>query len=195
MTGAQSVPFPKIDDDRLLDRLTEVFRVHGYEGASLSRISKATGLKRGSLYHRFPGGKDEMAQAVLKRADDWFASHVLAPLAEPGDPAARVRKVADRLKRFYFGGDRSCLLDTLSLGEPGTPLREHVEQSISAWLDEFAGIAGEAGHTGAAARRRAEDALVRIQGSLVLARATGGTKPLGRVLKDLTAILIDPAGH
>ncbi len=188
------MPAPKIDDNRLLDRLTKVFRLHGYEGASLSRIAEATGLKRASLYHRFPGGKEAMAQAVLERADDWFGSHVLAPLAEPGDPAARVKKVADRLMRFYFGGERSCLLDTLSLGDPGTALREHVEQSISAWLAAFARISREAGHTTADARRRAEEALVRIQGALVLARATENPKPLGRALKDLTEILIDPAG-
>ncbi|TGQ06111.1 helix-turn-helix domain-containing protein, partial [Mesorhizobium sp. M00.F.Ca.ET.217.01.1.1] len=41
----------------------EVFREHGYEGASLALIGAATGLGKGSLYHFFPGGKEEMARA------------------------------------------------------------------------------------------------------------------------------------
>lgn len=45
--------------------LAEVFREHGFEGASLSLLSKATGLGKGSLYNFFPGGKEEMMEAVL----------------------------------------------------------------------------------------------------------------------------------
>ncbi len=60
------MPPSKVNENQLLDRLTGVFRLHGYEGASLSRIAKATGLQRASLYFRFPGGKEEMAEAVLR---------------------------------------------------------------------------------------------------------------------------------
>jgi len=52
----------KITDAQLTDALTDVFRTYGYEGATLSRISEATGLQRASLYHRFPGGKEAMAR-------------------------------------------------------------------------------------------------------------------------------------
>ena len=45
--------------------LAEVFREHGYEGASLALISEATGLGKGSLYNFFPDGKEEMAACVL----------------------------------------------------------------------------------------------------------------------------------
>jgi hypothetical protein len=48
----------------------------GYrEGASLSLISEATGLGKGCLYHFFPGGKEEMADAVLSEIDGWFENH------------------------------------------------------------------------------------------------------------------------
>src|SRR5437762_12723369 len=49
----------------LLPVLGEVFRAHGYEGATLALITEATGLGKGSLYHFFPGGKAQMAAAVL----------------------------------------------------------------------------------------------------------------------------------
>src|SRR3954469_22668198 len=49
----------------VLPVLGEVFREHGFEGASLSLIGERTGLGKGSLYLFFPGGKEEMATAVL----------------------------------------------------------------------------------------------------------------------------------
>ena len=45
----------------VLPQLAEVFRAHGYEGATLALISDATGLGKGSLYNFFPGGKEQMA--------------------------------------------------------------------------------------------------------------------------------------
>ncbi|MEM8810542.1 MAG: TetR/AcrR family transcriptional regulator, partial [Cyanobacteria bacterium P01_G01_bin.38] len=41
--------------DAAIAKLTPVFRRYGYEGASLSMLSKATGLGKASLYHHFPG--------------------------------------------------------------------------------------------------------------------------------------------
>ena len=74
----------------LLTQLAEVFRAHGYEGATLALISQATGLGKGSLYNYFPGGKDALLLAVaqyeagrvledqqphLGRLDSWNAWH------------------------------------------------------------------------------------------------------------------------
>jgi TetR/AcrR family transcriptional regulator, lmrAB and yxaGH operons repressor len=182
------MPAKKIDEAFLIDQLGKVFRIHGYEGASLSLIAEATGLKRASLYHRFPGGKEEMAEAVLTHVDDWFGSHILAPLSEPGKPAARIEEMAKRLSDFYGSGRYSCLLDSLSIGEDGV-IRKHIDKSVKAWLGALVKVARESGLRPALAKERAEEALIGIQGALVLSRATGETKPFQRVLKNLPQLL------
>ena len=72
-----------IDNDSLFEKISDAFRADGYEGASLSRLSEATGLKKASLYHRFPGGKEQMASEIL----DWdvgrLAEDVSADLVKP----------------------------------------------------------------------------------------------------------------
>jgi len=180
---------PKVQDRDLLCRLSQVFRQHGYEGASLSRIAKATGLQRASLYHRFPGGKEEMADAVLAYVDELFGNDLLAPLFSDLPPAQRVKEMAKRLRGFYERGQASCLLDTMSLGGEEDPIKRHVAKSFDAWLSALAAVAREAGLTPALARRRAEDALMRFQGGLVMARATGNIKPFERVLGELPDLL------
>lgn len=174
----------EIEDDKLLDGLVRVFQAYGYEGASMSRIAESTGLGRASLYHRFPGGKEEMALAALGRADNIFGDYVLAPLAEKGEPAERVRRMASRMSEFYDKGRNSCLLDTLSMGDEEA-LQRPIKNSFAALTGALAAIARETGATSGAAKRRAEKALLELHGALVFARASGDTKPFQRVMKDL----------
>ncbi len=180
----------KISNAELLNRLTEVFRTHGYDGASLSKISEATRLKRASLYHRFPGGKTEMAEAVLVRAGEWLATNALAPLGESGPPEDRLRKMAKKLDVFYEGGRRSCLLDALSFGVEEGGIRDHQRAGMEAWIEAIATMLLESGIPQPTARERAEDALMRIQGGLVMARAKGDPLPFQRTLRSLPQDLL-----
>lgn len=183
------MPAAKVDDAALLERLTAVFQRYGYEGASLTRLCEATGLQRASLYHRFPGGKEQMAEAVLEGVALWLETHVLQPLRGAGSPEQRVRQMAGQLDALYRGGERSCLLDTLSLGDAGGPFRTAVRAAAQSWLGAMEKVAREAGRSRAAARRLAEGALVRIEGSLVVARTTGSPGAFRRALDGLPALL------
>ena len=184
------MPITKVNDEELLDRLTDVFRTHGFEGASLSRISEATGLQRASLYHRFPGGKEEMAKAVLERAGQWLGNRVLAPLSGPGQPAERIRKMAQELHLFYGGGRHSCLLDSLSFGFEDNDIKQHVREGMRGWVEALAKIAREAGVPTKKARQQAQDAISCIQGGLVLARVLNDTSPFERTLQNLPSVIL-----
>ena len=81
-----------IEEGELMLRLSSVFRDVGYEGATLTILSKATGLKKASLYHRFPDGKEQMAREVLETAGAWLDENILAPLKGEGEPEVRVKR-------------------------------------------------------------------------------------------------------
>jgi len=179
----------KIDDEQLLAGLLSVFQTHGYGAASLSLIAEATGLQRASLYHRFPGGKEQMAEAVLEQADRQFDECVLAPLRSDARPGLRVRRMAEQLAAHYDGGRCSCLLETLSMAGGPPSVRAHVKRTFGLWLKAMAAVAREAGASPAVARKRAEDAIMQVQGGLVFARAARDRKPFERVLSGLPALL------
>ncbi|WP_456428804.1 TetR/AcrR family transcriptional regulator [Rhodocaloribacter sp.] len=179
--------------DSVTDKLIDVFRSHGYEGASLSLLAEATGLKRASLYYRFPGGKREMAEAVLAEVNDFFAAHVVGPLLSAEEPGARVRLAVQGLKAFYEDGRKSCLLDVLSLGEGGALFRPLICRMFTALKDALAAVARDSGHDPVTAERLAEEAVIRIQGALVLARGCNDPTPFLRVVDDLPAFLLLPA--
>lgn len=180
---------PKLSEKELIERLTNVFQEYGFEGASLTRISQNTGLEKASLYHRFPGGKDQMAEAVVNFVAHCFVSELLAPLSGEGPLQDRIKLCATRLQAFYAKGTRSCVLDTMSLPAGSPDLRSAVESTHKIWTDSFAAVSKEAGHSPSQSRQRAEEAVIGIHGALVLARATGNTKPFGRMLARLPELL------
>ena len=50
--------------ERILDASTELFRRQGYAGTGLKSVVDKAGAPFGSLYHHFPGGKDQLGAGV-----------------------------------------------------------------------------------------------------------------------------------
>jgi AcrR family transcriptional regulator len=182
---------PLIEDDDLLARLGGVFRDVGYEGATLAMLAAATGLQKASLYHRFPGGKEQMAREVLVDAGAWLERNILAPLREQGDPALRIAAMVQRLDEFYSGGRQACLLNMLSSGRIADgPFTGLIRDVFEAWVGALTAVLIDAGIDRKAARRRADRAIMMLHGSLVFARGVGTTRPFRNFLKSLPEELL-----
>jgi TetR/AcrR family transcriptional repressor of lmrAB and yxaGH operons len=169
----------------LLGALGEVFRTHGYEGASLTLITQATGLGKGSLYNFFPGGKEQMAAEVLAEIDGWFERNVFLPLRESKDAKRGVDDMFDAVERYFHSGRRVCLVGVFALGSARDHFGHGVHGYFRRWADALEGALRRSGVGAAEARERAEDILLGIQGALVLARANADPKVFGRALKRL----------
>lgn len=154
----------------LLPVLGECFREHGYEGASLARIGAATGLGKGSLYHFFPGGKEEMAAAVLAEIDAWFDAEVFAPLRD-WDTAAGIESMFGSCAAYFQSGRRVCLVGAFALSDTRDRFAAAVRAYFVRWIDALAAALSRNGQAEDEARRRAEAAVAGIQGAIVLARA------------------------
>lgn len=175
---------PLIPRDEVLNRLTRVFRENGY-GATLSQLSQVTGLQRASLYHYFPGGKEEMATAVVERSNAVLEHEIIAPLHGPGSPATRLRAMMRSVDRYFAGGTESCLLGSLT-NSPGTHgFESHIKAGFTAWIDAIAGVLTEAGLTRRTARIRAQNAIFAIEGALLVCHGIGDTGPFRRLLREL----------
>ena len=54
--------------DRLVATTAELFQRQGFNGTSVKQITDGAEATTGSLYHFFPGGKDELAAEVIRTA-------------------------------------------------------------------------------------------------------------------------------
>lgn len=167
--------------DDLIPALAEIFRRHGYEGASVGVIVKETGAGRGSLYHFFPGGKAEMADAVLADISDWFETNIFAPLAAA--PARQaLPAMAAALETYFRSGRRICLVGAFALDDVRDRFAARIRAYFTRWLDALSLCLMRDGRPAAAAREEAIAILAAIQGGIVLARATGDGAAFGTAL-------------
>lgn len=183
-----------VEDEELMARLSRVFRDVGYEGATLAVLSDATGLKKASLYHRFPGGKEQMAREVLERAGAWLEEHILAPLKGDGEPEDRITAMVKQLDMFYSGGKQACLLNMLSSSRIHEgPFTAAIKQIFEAWIEALSAVISDVGVDKKVARTRAERGVIMLQGSLVFSRGIGTTRPFREFLKSLPGELLGGA--
>ncbi|MBB5953900.1 AcrR family transcriptional regulator [Saccharothrix tamanrassetensis] len=180
---------PSVRDDDLSDRLAEVFREAGYEGASLGALSEAAGLRRASLYHRFPDGKVQMAEAVLERVERLFA-HALQPMREDPDVRAGITRSARLIDGLYGGGLLSCVMDSMTLGGVPETVRQRAAEIAESWISTMADAARRGGRSRSAARTSAEDAFALVEGGLVHGRLFGDSGPFQRALTRLPDLLL-----
>ncbi|MCW8962149.1 MAG: TetR/AcrR family transcriptional regulator [Gammaproteobacteria bacterium] len=165
--------------------LGEVFREHGYSGTSLSEITLRTGLGKSSLYHFFPNGKKEMAEAVLDHITDWFEQNVFMPLRDSDDPVSGLRKMFREVDRYFYSGKRICLVGAFALDDTRDHFEARVNDYFSTWTITLAQSLKRKGLGTRVARDTAEDIVSGIQGALVLARSQDDPKVFTRTLKRL----------
>ncbi|PKP72707.1 MAG: TetR/AcrR family transcriptional regulator [Alphaproteobacteria bacterium HGW-Alphaproteobacteria-6] len=181
-----------IEDDALIARLSGVFRDAGYKGASLGLLAEGCGLQKASLYHRFPGGKQQMAEEVIAAALDWYEVNIFAPLRGEGTPRERLAAVGQALTAFYADGRKACLLNMLAAPpEADGPFAAAIRGAFTAIIDAFCDLAREAGHDEAQARARATRVVMLLHGSLVLSRGLGSSEPFHAFLASLPGALIE----
>jgi len=183
------------DRESALPALAEAFREHGFEGASLAALSKATGLGKGSLYNFFPGGKEEMMEAVLENIDGWFANAIFSPLEHVVDPAAAVTAMFDDVTAYFRSGRRVCVVGCLGLNSAGETFSAKVKEYFARWISALAHCLEVGKVPPALALDLAEEAVSGIQGAIVLARALGEEESFLRIVRRLQSSLLDAIGR
>jgi AcrR family transcriptional regulator len=175
--------------EEALPALAEVFREHGYEGASLFLISQATGLGKGSLYHFFPGGKAQMAAAVVAEIDAWFERHVFAALRDTRRPREDIAAMLEAVDQYFGTGRRVCLVGLFALGDARDAFTREVHAYFARWVGALADALVRSGNGRAAATALAEETVGAIQGAIVLTRALDDPGIFGRALQRLRSRL------
>lgn len=174
--------------------VAEVFREFGYEGASMSTITARTGLSKGSLYHFFPGGKEEMAAKIMANIDAWFVTQMFRPLEED-EPRAAIARMWETTNTYFRSGRRICLIGAFALDETRDRFAGAIQGYFKRWIEALAGALMRAGVGATEAQELAEEAVVGIQGALMLARALGDDSIFGRALGRLRERLMEPLGR
>ncbi len=176
----------KVTEHQLAERMLEVLRAKGYDGSSLNELALAGGLKKASLYHRFPGGKQELVKSVLDSYTSYLEQNVFEVLAKgKAKPKKRLKKALGKIRTLYHEGASNCLYRALSL-DPGLELfGEQIAMNCKQWIKAFSILGRDLGIKKKRAKRMAFEGLLKIQGSLVLAKVFNDTQPFQEVVDEI----------
>ena len=189
--------------DRLLAATNESFRRRGYNGTSLKHVTEAAQAPTGSLYHFFPGGKDELASEVLVTSGAAYRElfeTIADAAASPGDAvtdffdgAAAVLEETDFVDPCPIG---TVAREVASTNEK---LRQATEQVFASWIDAATTRLQAAGIDDDEAATLATTVVAALEGAFVLARAKRDANVLrdsGRVMRHaVEAALVSDANE
>jgi TetR/AcrR family transcriptional repressor of nem operon len=108
-----AVPRPReFEPEQVLDLVMRQFWERGYRATSVDDLVRATGVKPGSLYGAFPGGKHALLMGSLERYSRLVVPQKLGELEGDGASVAQVRAYFDGLVRDLLSpeGRQGCLL-------------------------------------------------------------------------------------
>jgi AcrR family transcriptional regulator len=167
----------------------EVFRQRGYEGATLSVLSRACGLGKASLYHHFPGGKDEMADVLLQRAVAQLNALAYRHLDRPAPWNQRLSGFVDGFASYCENGTRNCLVAELTATAARTRFAEPIQVQTNAWLRQLTRLLCRNRHIGEARAERARSGFALRR--LGRARMLDDPKPFQQTAERLSAAFAD----
>lgn len=164
---------PTATRESLLRALKPVFVASGYDGATLTRLAAAADLGKASLYHHFPGGKAEMAAALLRDAVAELERRAFARLAGNQPPGERLARFVDGFRDYVADGESGCLILALSRGEFAATHAATVRVQYEDWIARLARTYQETGAGPRRASRLAADLLADLYGHLTIAQLLG----------------------
>lgn len=181
--------------NRLARKLAEIFRADGYDGASMSQISEATGLLRGSLYHHFPKGKEDMAKAAMEALGAEADRLMFEPLRAAGPPREKLTNWAAGVEEIYVGGQKQCIFGSMMLSGGADRFQDELKDAFTHLIGHLSHVLVEAGGSEAEAQYRAQSAIERIQGALIVAQALDDCSGFHRLIQELPDTLLDHIDH
>src|SRR5262245_37353085 len=87
----------QFDPDEVLERSMREFWEGGYHETSVDDLAAATGVRPGSLYNTFPGGKRGLFLEALGRYSKLVVPQKMGALERPGAGLAELRAYFDGL--------------------------------------------------------------------------------------------------
>jgi AcrR family transcriptional regulator len=168
--------------ERILGASSELFARKGYTGTGMNEIVARADAALGSIYHFFPGGKEELGREVIIRSGALYGE--LIDAAFVGAPSV------DRAIDNFFRGAAQHLIDTdyadacpiatvaLEVASTNEVLREATAEVFEGWIAKATEMLRGAGIARAKARDLATVMFCLLEGAFILARATRSAAPL-----------------
>jgi AcrR family transcriptional regulator len=181
---------------RILETSAELFRKQGYAATGVKQIVTVAQAPFGSVYHFFPGGKEQLGAEAIRVSGVLYEQLIPAVLDPAPDPVTGVREF------FRLAGEHlretdyvdACPIATIALevSSASETLRTACAEVFESWIAAGARHYEQGGIAPEKARELTIAMLAALEGAFVLARATRSVEPL-HIAGELAAAAVEAA--
>lgn len=187
MTPRSSTP----TRERILTASLELMRRHGYAGTGVKAVLLASEAPYGSLYHHFPGGKEELGAETLRQAGRAYLELVEAYFPPGVDLATAAAAFFDDAADVVESTDfvDACPIATVAgeIASSSELMRDAAATAFESWLAAVAACATADGIDPARARQLAIEAFCALEGAFLLSRTLRDAEPIRIAGRAVTA--------
>jgi AcrR family transcriptional regulator len=160
---------------------------HGLQATSFSDVLAYTGAPRGSVYHHFPDGKEQLVASAIDLAGDRAIALLDTLEGEPADAIVTrfLSMWRSVLERSAFGAGCAVLAVTVATDSPA--LLDRTATVFRTWRGRLATLLESGGLERSDAARFAAILVAASEGAVVLARAEQSMEPFDLVSDQLLA--------
>jgi len=178
--------------DRLVATAAQLYGRFGYTGVGLKQVAAEAGVPIGSLYHFFPGGKEELAAEALRLSGQGYQLLVEGVFESAPDLVTGIRTCFDSAAEVLAasGYADACWIETVALEVASTnePLRLVTAEIFERWIEAATRLVEAAGAVDAESARRFGIAIITgLEGAFVLSRSLRSPEPLHATGESLVA--------
>jgi TetR/AcrR family transcriptional repressor of lmrAB and yxaGH operons len=173
---------------RMVEGAIQLLATRGVHGASLLKVLEHTGAPRGSVYHHFPGGKQELILAAL---DLTGQRHDRFVEAFRGTSAAEITAgYLELWRRILVGSglESGCPILAVTVSVPAGPLLDRAGEIFRTSQRHLVDLYEEVGVLRSAADRFVKFLMASAEGAVVLSRAQQDIEPFQVVADQLLEI-------
>jgi len=183
----------------IVEKAAPLFNMKGFAGTSLSDLTEATGLTKGSIYGNF-GNKDEVALAVFDYNLAQLNNGVKKAIAGKDNAIDKLLAMADfyrsEFKATVTRGGCPVLNTAVEADDTHPQLKEKVTTSIRSWKKNIESIISEGIQQNQVkpdvdAGRFATEFIALIEGGIMLAKVTGNRTLLSTSIERVEKIIRD----
>lgn len=175
--------------DRMLLSAVALLRERGLNGVTLDAVLAHSGAPRGSIYHHFPGGRDQLVLEAARLGADFITGMI-------DEAGADVGLALDRFVEFW----KSSLLESdfragcpvvavVVDGREQSDLDALATAAFARWNEGLVAMLTQHGASPEQAVPLASAAISAIEGAVILCRVQRSTEPLDHVAGLLRAHL------
>ena len=170
--------------DRLLQTGERLFQLQGYAATGLKQLAAEAAAPWSSMYHFFPGGKEQLGAEIIRYAAGRYAAKIDEAFAAFVDPVDAVAAIFRIECAILEGSDfrNGCPVASVTLDVASTveALRQPCAEAFAAWTAAIARGFVAGGVEAQLAEDLGAYVLAALEGAIVLSRAAKNTLPLQR---------------